>query len=128
MSDKQYTISELAEASGTTPRTIHLYISRGILPSARAKGGRGSHYDESHLTRLAEIKRWQAEGRTLAQIEEQVNPPSPSTLPVPPDGPWFEYRLTQNVVVSVRNTTGWRSGHLMVALENFRQALKRMGG
>jgi DNA-binding transcriptional MerR regulator len=46
-----YTLSELAEATGVTPRTVRYYISEGLLPAPVAAGPR-SHYTELHLQRL----------------------------------------------------------------------------
>jgi DNA-binding transcriptional MerR regulator len=46
-----YSLNELTQATGVTPRTVRYYVSEGLLPPPVAAGPR-SHYTESHLQRL----------------------------------------------------------------------------
>jgi DNA-binding transcriptional MerR regulator len=46
-----YSLNELAEATGIEARTIRSYIERGLLPGAQARG-RAASYSEEHLSRL----------------------------------------------------------------------------
>jgi DNA-binding transcriptional MerR regulator len=46
-----YSLNELTQATGVTPRTVRYYVSEGLLPPPVAAGPR-SYYTESHLQRL----------------------------------------------------------------------------
>lgn len=62
-----YTIGDLAEKSGLTRRGIRFYVQRGMLHPPIGKG-RGSHYDDGHLERLAQIQQLQDAGHSLENI------------------------------------------------------------
>ena len=51
-----YTLTDLADLAGVTPRTLRYYLSQGLLPAVGASGP-GAKYDDSHLARLRLIKR-----------------------------------------------------------------------
>lgn len=52
MSDQEtYTIGELAERAGVTPRTIRYYTAEGLLPRPDTRG-QYAHYGAEHLLRL----------------------------------------------------------------------------
>jgi DNA-binding transcriptional MerR regulator len=46
-----YTLNELTEATGITPRTVRYYVAEGLLPPPVAAGPR-SYYSDVHLQRL----------------------------------------------------------------------------
>jgi len=48
-------MGELARQTGFCPRTIRLYIERGLLPGSHGRG-RGAGYDQKHFYRLLLIK------------------------------------------------------------------------
>ena len=58
-SPKKIKISELEEISGTPRTTIHYYIREGILHRPEKTGRTMAYYDDSHLRRLALIKKIQ---------------------------------------------------------------------
>lgn len=63
-------IGELAQATGTTTKTLRFYEARGLLhPPARTPGGYRD-YPEAALFRLDFIRRGQSAGLTLAQIQQ----------------------------------------------------------
>lgn len=66
--EKELTISQLAQAADVTPRTIRYYISRGLLPSPGG-GGQKRIYGYEHLLRLRLIKRLKEEHLPLAEIK-----------------------------------------------------------
>jgi DNA-binding transcriptional MerR regulator len=66
-----YTLTNLADLAGVTPRTIRYYLAQGLLPGVGASGP-GSKYDDSHLARLRLIKRLQAEHQPLAEIRRRL--------------------------------------------------------
>ena len=66
-----YTISELADLAGVTPRTIRYYLAQGLLP-ATGQSGPGTRYTTGHLARLRLIRRLQAEHQPLAEIRTRL--------------------------------------------------------
>lgn len=70
--DEAYKISELAEKAEVTKRTIHYYISKGLIPPANGSGV-ASTYDEEHLLKLLLIKQLQDQYLPLERIRELVS-------------------------------------------------------
>ena len=80
MSETTYKLGELAQAAGTSPRTVRYYVQRGLLPPPAFRG-KDSAYAREHLLRLRAIRRLQEaylpldaiaaelEGKTAEQIE-----------------------------------------------------------
>jgi DNA-binding transcriptional MerR regulator len=66
-----YTLTNLADLAGVTPRTVRYYFSQGLLSGVGASGP-GAKYDDSHLARLRLIKRLQAEHQPLAEIRRRL--------------------------------------------------------
>jgi len=69
--DATYSITELADLAGVTPRTIRYYLAQGLLPSA-GQTGPGTRYGASHLARLRVIRGLQAEHLPLAEIRRRL--------------------------------------------------------
>ena len=67
----QYRISELARKAKVTKRTIHYYISKGLLPPARGAGV-NSYYNDDHLYRILFIKKMQDKYFPLEKIKEII--------------------------------------------------------
>jgi DNA-binding transcriptional MerR regulator len=63
----EFTLRELAEATGEKERTVRYYQQLGLL---RQPGqiGAGAHYHEDDRLRLQLIRQLQAEGRSLSEI------------------------------------------------------------
>jgi DNA-binding transcriptional MerR regulator len=55
MFDGNYSLSDLADATGIEERTVRSYIERGLLPGAHARG-RAATYSREHLSRLRVIQ------------------------------------------------------------------------
>jgi len=70
--DDRYSLTELADLAGVTPRTVRYYLSRGLLPTV-GQSGPGSKYDAGHLVRLRLIRRLQAEHLPLAEIRRRLD-------------------------------------------------------
>src|ERR1700756_3517385 len=83
------TISELAEqaaeALAASPqqangrvrdvpneRLIRWYVTVGLVDPPLSRRGRTARYGERHLLQLVAVKRRQAEGRSLAEIQEEL--------------------------------------------------------
>ncbi len=67
----EYKVSELAEKAGVTKRTIHYYISKGLLMPPNGEGI-NSTYDDKHLERLKKIKELQKEDMPLNKIRDTI--------------------------------------------------------
>lgn len=69
---RTYTIQELAERCGVTPRTIRFYIEEGLLPPPLQEGRIGLYTDE-HVERLELIRRLKEAFLPLREIHRLVN-------------------------------------------------------
>ena len=67
----EYKVSELADKAGVTKRTIHYYISKGLLLPPEGNGV-NSTYNEEHLERILLIKKLQSEYMPLNKIREYI--------------------------------------------------------
>lgn len=67
----EYKISELADKAGVTKRTIHYYISKGLLLPPEGSGV-NSLYNDKHLEIILLIKKLQAEYMPLNKIREYI--------------------------------------------------------
>ncbi|MCR5185650.1 MAG: MerR family transcriptional regulator [Clostridia bacterium] len=67
----EYKVSELANKAGVTKRTIHYYISKGLLLPPEGTGV-NSIYTDEHLNRLLLIKKLQAEYMPLNKIRDYI--------------------------------------------------------
>ncbi|MCM0674153.1 heavy metal-responsive transcriptional regulator [Micromonospora phytophila] len=63
-------IGELAEATGTTTKTLRFYEASGLLPPAARTSVGYRDYGEDAVGRLDFIRRGRAAGLTLAQIRD----------------------------------------------------------
>lgn len=70
--DARYTLTELADLAGVTPRTVRYYLAQGLLPAVGVAGP-GAKYDDTHLARLRLIKRLQREHQPLAEIRRRLD-------------------------------------------------------
>ena len=69
--DDRYSLPELADLAGVTPRTVRYYLAQGLLPAV-GQSGPGSKYDTGHLLRLRLIRRLQGEHLPLAEIRRRL--------------------------------------------------------
>jgi DNA-binding transcriptional MerR regulator len=67
----RYSLTELADIAGVTPRTVRYYLAQGLLPAV-GQSGPGSKYDSGHLARLRLIRRLQGEHLPLAEIRRRL--------------------------------------------------------
>jgi len=66
-----YTVKELADRAGVTPRTVYYYVSEGLLPPPEG-GGPATTYRDEHLARLRLIRRLKDEYLPLAEIRRRL--------------------------------------------------------
>ena len=67
----RYSLTELADLAGVTPRTVRYYMSQGLLPSSGSSGP-GAKYDDAHLVRLRLVRKLQREHLPLAEIRQRL--------------------------------------------------------
>lgn len=73
MADAPYTIGDLAQRLGVTPRTVRYYEDRGLLePAERSEGG-FRLYDDRALLRLDKILTLKNLGLSLEQIHQVLD-------------------------------------------------------
>jgi DNA-binding transcriptional MerR regulator len=63
-------ISELANRTGTTPKTLRFYEDAGLIPEPRRAANGYRDYGPTVITRVQFIKAGQAVGLTLAEIRD----------------------------------------------------------
>lgn len=72
MGDQQrFTLEELAEATGMTPRNVRAYQTRGLIPRP-VREGRRSVYGREHIRQILAIQRARAEGASLELLSGLV--------------------------------------------------------
>ena len=72
MSDeRRYTIDELSQLTGVPPRTVRLYVQRGLVPPAAGRG-RGSHYGDEHLAGIQRVQDLKRAGKTLDDVRDTM--------------------------------------------------------
>ena len=69
--ESEYSLQDLVDLAGVTPRTIRYYIAQGLLPSP-GKAGPGAIYTDGHLHRLRLVRRLQREHLPLAEIRSRL--------------------------------------------------------
>lgn len=118
MGDSTYTLIELAEKAGTSPRVVRFYISKGLLAPPTQRG-RNASYGEEHLQRLIWILQQKGEGLTLDQIKAQMfGTASPELTP------WLVLQPSPDAVVMTRaDVPPWRRHVLKQASDAFAAAV-----
>lgn len=66
-------IGELAQASGTTAKTVHFYEATALLPPAARTANGYRDFTPQTIARLDFIRRGRAAGLTLAQIRQVLD-------------------------------------------------------
>lgn len=61
MTERQYRMKDLCDASGLGRQAIHFYIREGLLPEGHKTGRNMAYYTSAHLDRLRLIRRLQDE-------------------------------------------------------------------
>lgn len=69
--ERRYTVEELTRLTGVPPRTVRLYVQRGLVPPAAGRG-RGRHYCEEHLAALRRVQELKRAGHKLEDIKETM--------------------------------------------------------
>ncbi|MDR2790797.1 MAG: helix-turn-helix domain-containing protein [Campylobacteraceae bacterium] len=72
MSEKTFSLDELARLVNLDRRTIRYYIQIGLIPRPIDKT-RAARYDETHVERLLRVKALREAGLSLERIAEAIN-------------------------------------------------------
>ena len=124
--DGELRMADLARRTGVPPRTIRLYIARGLLEGPLRRG-RKAAYGPQHVRRLREIRRLQEKGLTLREIAQRLAAEEPAAA-VPRPEVWWRYALADDVVVSVREEgSPWRARAIHRAIARMAAELAASG-
>ena len=96
--ENEYSLQDLADLAGVSPRTVRYYVAQGLLPSP-GQTGPGARYTDGHLARLRLIRRLQREHLPLAEIRNRLAQLDDETIaglleadaPAPPDSSALDY-------------------------------------
>ena len=102
MSEKKYSIKELAELANVSRRTVRYYVQKGLLDPPKGQG-RGSFYDSSHLSRLIEIRDLQQKGVSLSNMNApKQHAPKPEPLILPQEQ-WTRIVVSEGIEIHLSN-------------------------
>lgn len=127
--DRTYSLSELAEQTGLSERTIRYYISADLLAGPYKKG-RGARYSEAHFEVLQKIRRLQRQGMTLRQIWDRIHTSTDPSFAQPKliVSTWKHHRIGNDVLVEVREDIHpQRKNLIKKALGEFARAVDNEG-
>ncbi len=88
-------IGELAQATGTTTKTLRFYEDSGLLPPAERTPGGYRDYNDDAIDRLDFIRRGRAAGLTLKQVREVIDIRDTGTAPCAHVQELLNVRLTE---------------------------------
>jgi len=122
----EYKLDELSEKTGIPPRTIRLYISRGLL-MAPLRSGRDAAYGREHIERLRAIRDLQRRGLTLEEIKFELAGGKPQALPEP--SLLTAFKISDDITVLVSNNLPpWRIRQIRKAIDYMVETLSNNGG
>ena len=71
MANLRFSLEELANLGGCSPRLVRRYIEQGLLPPAQVRG-RGTYYAAAHLDRLRAVAVLKSRDRLRIAVIRQV--------------------------------------------------------
>lgn len=103
--ETRYHIEDLVAASGISRRTIHYYISTGLLPHAQGSG-RNGYYTQVHMNRLLRICQLRNQFVVLRDIKQILDDEDKQReqLSVQEDAPQYDAKPSDypvNITVSI---------------------------
>lgn len=120
----EYSLTELSDKTGISPRNIRYYISKNLL-NGPVQAGRNAIYTENHLKRLMEIKDKKDSGLSLHEIAVESQDIQ-ATLGEP--SAWIQYCLEDDVQVSIRSDISpWRIQQIKRALNKILPQIQKNG-
>jgi DNA-binding transcriptional MerR regulator len=123
---ENWSLIELSEETGLSPRTIRYYISRGLL-AGPVVAGRGAVYSRDHIARLRMIRESQSQGAMLSDISRMLaGEHAKADLPTPES--WERYQVANDVMVWVRTgASPWRNNRVRKAIGEFAVQIRQEG-
>ena len=82
MADDEVTLTELAEQTGESARTLRFYVMQGLLRGPDASGPR-ARYPFEYVARVRWIRERQSEGLSLGRIARDLQALDAAGLPLP---------------------------------------------
>lgn len=82
MADDEVTLTELAEQTGESTRTLRFYVMQGLLRGPDASGPR-ARYPFEYVARVRWIRERQSEGLSLGRIAKDLQALDAAGLPLP---------------------------------------------
>jgi DNA-binding transcriptional MerR regulator len=82
MADDEVTLTELAEQTGESTRTLRFYVMQGLLRGPDASGPR-ARYPSEYVARVRWIRERQSEGLSLGRIAKDLQALDAAGLPLP---------------------------------------------
>ena len=120
----EYSLMELSDKTGISPRNIRYYISKNLLEGP-AQVGRNAIYTENHLNRLLKIKEMKESGLTLHEIAVESQD---SQIALGEPTAWIQYSLEEDIKVSVRSDIApWRMQQIKRALNKVLPEIQKNG-
>jgi DNA-binding transcriptional MerR regulator len=111
-SQTRYTMAQLEELTGLSPRTIRFYIQEGLVGPASGRGPSAT-YGRDQLLRLMRITELKTEHPALEQIRERLSALSTADLEAhyavrggPEEERWRRVRIHPNLELHVREVDG----------------------
>lgn len=121
---KEYSLRQLCERTGISPRNIRFYISKQLLEGP-VQAGRNAIYTEDHVSRLLEIIALKQKGLSLHEIAVESHK-SARTMAEPTA--WIEYSLEDDVRISIRaDVSPWRMRQIRRSLNTLLSLIEKNG-
>ena len=95
------TFREIVADSGLSERTVRYYIQEGLVPPAIGRG-RSAYYTPEHMQRLAQIRAWRAEHRSLDEMRQLLLAERAAAQPAMDSDRWTRIRLHDDLELHVR--------------------------
>ena len=115
----RFSLTELANLAGVTPRTIRYYMAQGLLPSPGSSGP-GAKYDDADLGRLLLIRKLQREPLPLAEIRQRLAGLDDATIATLAEAPADEPDPTDSALDYIRRVLGSASAVRPMRIGAFR--------
>ena len=120
----EYSLMQLSEKTGISPRNIRYYISKNLLEGP-SQVGRNAVYTEDHLNQLLRIQEKKEGGLTLHEIAVESQD-SQATLGEPTA--WIQYSLEEDIKVSIcSDISPWRMQQIKRALNKILPEIQKNG-
>ncbi len=120
----EYSLMQLSEKTGISPRNIRYYISKNLLEGP-SQVGRNAVYTEDHLNQLLKIQEKKEGGLTLHEIAVESQD-CQATLGEPTA--WIQYSLEEDIKVSIcSNISPWRMQQIKRALNKILPEIQKNG-